>query len=150
MRVFMKSLTSRKKAYSPWSCGGAARSPAWCKVPYHMSYQRIDLDLLAWNQRNGYMEALRLFSVQVFSHVNMIVTSRVRTLFLVFLTQNEMAMPFNGCVIDAVRLLSDGGLSSWKEVCCCFLKEVCVKTLWEHFGVTQEWHMLQNVALLVI
>lgn len=68
----------------------------------------------------GGLEALGL--LEVFSHVNQIVTSRWRTLFLcVIVTQMEIALPSNGRVINEVSLFPDGGLSSLKEVCRCCL-----------------------------
>lgn len=50
--------------------------------------------------------------LEVFNHINVIVTSRWRILFLVFVTQMEIVLPSNGRVINEVSLLPDGGLSS--------------------------------------
>ncbi len=50
--------------------------------------------------------------LDVFSHVNVIVTRRWRTLVLVSVTQMEIALLSNGHVINGVSLLPNGGLSS--------------------------------------
>lgn len=54
------------------------------------------------------MDTRRLLGLlEVFGHINTIVTSRWKTLFLVSMTQMEIALPSNGRVINEVSLLPD-------------------------------------------